>query len=186
MQRCPNSATGISSGRLNEDLPKRRVGPNPSIGHRIHAAASSQRQRFHRMPGVATVEHVEKCLLIHGLGGTGHIVVEGRQRRPFFTRRPQELQKRIGIDPIRARRTGIPLILHRLPMVTEKIQIEREATSLLQAHNLTHPIEIPGFTVWGQPHHLVFVPVMGKTKKLGQGQIEEPQGVWKKDPPFYI
>ena len=105
--------------------------------------------------------------------------------------------KRVGRSPARSQeffefgreeiadggRVVLPLI-GNTPLMIEVAKVQRKSARRSKPHNTPHAIEISRPTIRREPHHLVFVAVVGKPEILRQRFVENAEGVRKEDSVF--
>src|SRR5262245_9122962 len=69
-----------------------------------------------------------------------------------------------------------------LVMMSEILQIEREAALVLEREDVAHVAEEARPSVWRQPHDFVFVAIVRKAEKLRDRLIEDAERVGEVDP----
>src|SRR5688572_18835030 len=72
----PNCTTSIARGRLNIELFEWGPGIHLPVRHRVHCATSKEREPINLVTAMYRMQQVEKCLLVHRLYGTSHVLVK--------------------------------------------------------------------------------------------------------------
>src|SRR5207253_2286770 len=107
----------------------------------VHCTASGEREVGHFSALLQDAKQVKECLLVHRLGRPSDVtmtVLDGIGRQPT---RPKQMLERGGKQIAQFWRSARPLIWNVLAMMAKELQIEREATTREQAHNLAHRVK---------------------------------------------
>src|SRR6516165_3194105 len=174
-----NCAARIAGRRLHVNASKGRHPPHLSIGNGVHRAAARQREVGESRSLLQTTEQVKERFLVHGLRGTSNVSMAVLERLVRQTPRPEEILERGGKQVAEFRRPVRPFISYVLTMVAEEFQIEFEATSGEQAHNLAHGVDQPEMAIRREAHHLIFVAIMRKAEILRERLIENTERMRK-------
>ena len=71
-------------------------------------------------------------------------------------------------------------------MMEETVEIQAEAAVWLKQDDLAHDVQVLGLAIGGEAHDLVFVAIVGEAKPLGEGGIEDAEGVGEVDAVFDV
>ena len=174
-ERRADRAARIARGRLHVELRERRHPRDLAVGHRIHRAATRQRQRIQPIARMQRVEQVEERLLVHRLRRAGDVLVTLLQRLILAARRAEPLRKLAREQGPHHGLAVLPCVLEFLAVMAEAREIQREAAIALEPHDAAHGLEVFRLAVGRQAHHLVFVAVVRKADELRDRLVEHAE-----------
>ena len=184
-----NGSAVITRGRLDEDLPERRLLADLAIRRAVQRDPSGQAERDLAAAAprgaeapVEVSQHMKERLFQTHLEGGGHILVVRGQLRIGEARRAEGVDVPRREDGADGGGAGFPAHLDAMAVVREVVQVQLELPRVRQAEDLPELVQAARLPVRGQPHHFPLVPVLAETQILGGGGVENSQAVGILDP----
>src|SRR5262245_11814917 len=114
------------------------------------------------MAGVKRADEMEERLFVRDLHRTRDVAMSLLDRVGRLAWLPEQLLK-----PRREQRANVwaatlPLIRNLILVVAEVRRIEREGALFFEQDDLAHLVDVFGFAVRGEAHHLVLIAVVGE------------------------
>src|SRR5215813_4122480 len=78
-----------------------------------------------------------------------------------------------------------PLVADLFLVVAEKSGVESIGAIVLKQDDPAHLCQEPWLPIGREPHHLVLIAVMRKTKILGQGLVKDAKRMWEPNAPVH-
>src|SRR5580693_6954782 len=82
------------------------------------------------------------------------------------------------------RAAAFPFVGDLLAVMPKERGIEGKPTIVFEVDDLAHLRQTSRSAIGGEPHHFVFVAVIGEAEELRQRLVEDPKRVGEKDPFF--
>ncbi len=162
----PQRAAGVAGRRLDPDVLERPLAQQPPVGHAVERHAAGHAQVLRARRSVDRLRHSHDDLLAHHLNGSGQIHLSLCDPRLGLARRPAE---QLVEGPVRHGEPG---------EVVEVLLVEPERAVLLQVDQLVQDqIHVLRLAVGRQAHDLVLARVDLEAGVVGEGGVEQPEGI---------
>jgi hypothetical protein len=132
---------------------------------------------------VQIADDVKEDLLVHHLRAMRDVGPLAEEIRIFDVAFGAEQLRELGREHLAdLGRPVVPGHLDALVVVPEVVEVELEASAVRRTDHLAQLLDVFGFAVGGEPHHLPFLAVAGKPEELRDRRVEQAGGVGKFNP----
>ncbi len=162
----PDGAAGVARGGLDPQVVERPLAQQAPVGHAVERHTAGQHRPTLARQARRRAGHAQDDLLGHRLDGPGQVHLPAGEIR---LGRPGRTAEQLVEAPVGHPQRG---------QVPEVLPVDRERAVLVQVDEvLEDGVDEAGLAVGGQAHELVLAGVDPEAAVVGEGGVEQAQGV---------